>query len=171
MGFGIMYYDGKTKMYSTNTNYSNHWSSDIEKAAKIVQQSNAINAAKQMYKNGVQETLHVVEIINVPARFEEIEKPPTKVGYVVFFDNLIGENYFSGPKKSKYRTFATFGVLESSTTFKTEKEAIAKLEYILENAKIAAQEEVDDNVRYKRCGTYYKRMYEGYLGNLSVRKL
>lgn len=173
MGFGIMYFKGteRTKMYSTNTNMKNYFSEDIERAAKIVQKKNAEAAVRSMYRDGFKEQLYVVEIIQVPARLYEIPMLPEKEGWVIVDPLKYRGEYYTGAKKPSTFRINGFGVLASTTTFKTEKEAQKCLDAVLMLIE-------DDLVYYNKELNHrpneaqrYIDIFTNFKENLQIRKL
>lgn len=155
MSYGIVYFKGtnKTKQYCTNTNYINSWSNDIERAALMVQKSSAERAVKKMYTSGFKEQLYVVLVEKMPVQFSEIPMPSAKTGYVIIFSNEPPDRYYyTGPKKSRSYSYHLRGVLESATTFKTEKAAQETLEAYLKDHKEFAE---DNTQHYTYTKTYH----------------
>lgn len=173
MGYGIMYFDGteRTKMYSTNTNMKNHFSEDIERAAKIVQKKNAEAAVRSMYRDGFKEQLYVVEIIQVPARLYEIPMLPEKEGWVIVDPLKYRGEYYNGAKKPSTFRISGFGVLASTTTFKTEKEAQKCLDSVLlliEDDLVYYNKELN---RRPNEAQRYIDIFTNFKENLQIRKL
>ena len=173
MGFGIMYFKGTKKMYSTNTGMNHYWSDDIERAAKIVQKKNAEKAVRSLYRDGVKEQLYVVEILQVPAVLHKIKKPDEKTGYVIVDPTQTRRGiYYSGAKKPSTFRSSGFSVLESASTFKTEKEAQKCLDTLMVHIDDAIKYYEDEHRRVNRRDTLsYISMYEDFKVNLEISKL
>lgn len=175
MGYGIMYFKGKsrTKMYSTNTSMKGSFSDDIERAAKIVQKKNAEAAVRSLYRDGFKEQLYVVEIIHVPARLYEVPKPAEKEGFVIF-DPTNSRNrggYYSAAKKPSKFSMYGFSVLEGATTFKTEKEAQKCLDAIIPMLDEDIEYYTKEEARNKGRGQTYIDIFTNFKDNLEIRKL
>lgn len=173
MGFGIMYFKGKsrTKMYSTNTSMKDSFSDNIERAAKIVQKKNAEAAVRSLYRDGFKEQLYVVEIIHVPARLYEVTKPPAKEGYVIVCPTITNRGiYYNGAKKPSKFSMYSFDVLESSTTFKTEKDAQKCYDAVMKYVQEDVQYYTEEHKRTNRHQNYID-IFTNFLDNLEIRKL
>lgn len=159
MGYGLMYKKGKKTYYSTNTGLIGSWSDDIERAAEIVQEVNAVKAAKSMYKDGFEHQIHVVYITKVPMQMIQVPMPEKKTGFVIVDTDKMNKKkrFYSGAKKPQYFRYNSVDVVQSATTFKTEKEAQKTLDAMVQYFIESADYEDAYNARHHRTNTNWYR--------------